>query len=150
MKKLFVPYELALALKEKGFDEPCITKFEQYFDKTKLQAVISTLSLNAPYEYEYNGYDQVIINSELHYHFTGYKNSVKDHNQNILAAPLYQQVIDWFREKHEVDFFLFKLKKDIYKFDVHQNGERKTLPNPTRLPYYEALDKAIEEGLKLI
>ena len=29
MKKLFVPYELALKLKEKGFDEPCIAVYRE-------------------------------------------------------------------------------------------------------------------------
>ena len=62
MKKEFIPYKLALELKELGFDEPCFTKFEDYFNKTKLYPIITTLSLNGPYENEYYGYDQKIIN----------------------------------------------------------------------------------------
>ena len=100
MEKEFVPYEQSLALKELGFDEPCFTKFENYFNKTKLQPIIATLALNSPYENEYNGYDQKIINDNTRrWFFTGYKNSIKDHNQNILSAPLYQQAFRWFREK---------------------------------------------------
>ena len=101
MEKEFIPYEQALALKELGFDEPCFTKFENYFNKTKLQPIIATLALNTPYENEYNGYDQKIINDDTKkWFFTGYKNSIKDHNQDILSAPLYQQAFRWFREKY--------------------------------------------------
>jgi hypothetical protein len=103
MEKEFIPYEQALALKELGFDEPCFTKFEDYFHKTKLHPILVTLSLNGPYEYEYNGYEQKIINDDTkRWFFTGYKNSVKDHNNDILSAPTYQQAFRWFREKYEL------------------------------------------------
>lgn len=152
MKHLFVPYNLALKLKEKGFDEPCITKFETYIDKTKLYPVLGTLGLNTPYENEYHGYDQKIINdTEKHWVFTGYKNSVLDHGNSIVTAPLYQQVIDWFRDKYNLvleasySYSLRNYQSKIVKsngqgwvfFEIHDN-------------YYEALDEAIEEALKLI
>lgn len=122
MKNLFVPYELALALKEKGFDGACIA----YYSHRNKELYPRGQSNGAEWQY-------VSANTSL-----------------TLKAPFYQQVIDWVREKHEIDLFLFKLKEGIYKFDVHKSGESKTLPNPTRLPYYEALNKAIEEALKLI
>ena len=103
MEKEFIPYSEALALKELGFDEPCFTKFENYFNRTKLEPIIATLALNSPYENEYNGYDQKIINDNTRrWFFTGYKNSIKDHNQNILSAPLYQQAFRWFKEKYKL------------------------------------------------
>ena len=33
MKKEFVPYELAVELKELGFDEPCLDKYDPRFEK---------------------------------------------------------------------------------------------------------------------
>lgn len=33
MKKEFVPYELAVKLKELGFDEPCLDKYDPRFEK---------------------------------------------------------------------------------------------------------------------
>ena len=99
----FVPYEQALELKELGFDEPCFTKFEDYFNKTKLHPILATLHLNTPYENEYNGYDQKIINnSSKRWFFTGHKNSVKDHNNDILSAPTFSQAFRWFREKYDL------------------------------------------------
>ena len=123
MNKEFVPYEQALALKELGFDEPCFTKFEDYFDKTKLHPILATLCLNSPYENEYNGYDQKIINDDTkRYFFTGYKNSVKDHNQNILSAPTFSQVFKWFREKKFRISFIDSCddSKTPYSFCINQ------------------------------
>jgi hypothetical protein len=100
----FIPYEQALELKELGFDEPCFTKFEDYFNKTKLHPILATLHLNTPYENEYNGYDQKIINnSSKRWFFTGHKNSVKDHNNDILSAPTFSQAFRWFREKYGIN-----------------------------------------------
>jgi hypothetical protein len=115
MKKEFISYEQALALRNLGFDEPCFTKFEDYFNKTKLQPIIATLSLNTPYENEYNGYDQKIINDNIkRWFFTGYKNSVKNHNQNILSAPTYSQAFRWFRDNYGLQCYPVLDIKDTY------------------------------------
>jgi hypothetical protein len=74
MDKLFVNYEIAKQLKEKGFDEPC---FGYYY----------------PYYYT----DRI--------HFEGSSGIVKsacDKNLALVKAPLYQQVVDWFEEKHNI------------------------------------------------
>jgi hypothetical protein len=121
MEREFIPYEQALALKELGFDEPCFTKFEDYFNKTKLHPILATLHLNTPYENEYNGYDQKIINdSSKRWVFTGYKNSVKDHNNDILSAPLYQQAFRWFREKYNLYFPINLDDCGQYYFEVNK------------------------------
>ena len=67
MKHLFVPYELAVKLKEKGFDENC---FGFYTENLKL------CSANL--------------------------NNINRADKFYISAPLYQQVIDWFREKHKI------------------------------------------------
>jgi hypothetical protein len=134
MEKEFIPYEQALDLKELGFDEPCFTKFQDYFNKTKLYPILTTLHLNTPYENEYNGYNQKIINdSSKRWVFTGYKNSVKDHNNDILSAPTFSQVFRWFREKYkshsrvdiqdvELDWYSFEIlevRDGDYNNDLH-------------------------------
>jgi|ERR1700741_409397 len=154
MKNQFVPYQQASQLKELGFDEPCITKFERYFNKTKLQAVLATLSLNTPYENEYHGYDQKIINdTEKRWNFTGYKNSVKDHGDQIVAAPLWQQAFDWFREKHKLWGRLSFNNKEDYLFDIIKpgydivNGETKLVYGSNYYPTYEDAQQACLEKL---
>jgi hypothetical protein len=72
MKEQFVSYEIALKLKELGFDEHCL-------------GIYVSQQLN-PY----------LMYSSQHDVF------MATNNDGILA-PLWQQVIDWFREKHNVD-----------------------------------------------
>jgi hypothetical protein len=74
MKHLFVPYELALLAKEKGFDEPCFAKF----------------TINGEF-----------VMSRECVGDNPYKTSNIYPAQTI--APLYQQLVDWFRDKHTID-----------------------------------------------
>ena len=71
MKEQFVTYEIALALKELGFDEECLA----YFNNDKYRDLICTCE---------NGMDGDFT---IH-HYSGDVN-----------APLWQQVIDWCDSK---------------------------------------------------
>lgn len=123
MEKLFVSYELALKLKELGYNEVCFG---------------CTTGGNAVFKSNHSYYKHTAI--------------------------LYQQVIDWFREKHGMhldvtfrevngnkieginsvyfDIEIYKLSggdaTKIYKFSEYSDN------------YYESLNKAIEESLKII
>lgn len=151
MKKEFVPCKQALTLKELGFDEPCFTKFENYFDKTKLEPIIVTLSLNTPYENEYHGYDQKIINdTEKRWAFTGYKNSVKDHNNNIVSAPTFSQAFSWFREKHNLFHSIKPLAYNMSLGLVGPLGNLKACNVPEYGTYEEAELACLDELIRLI
>lgn len=73
MKNLFIPYELAVIAKEKGFNEPCLTAF------TPEDGLLDVFDCEEPC---------YLTNKETR---TG-----------VVAAPLYQQIIDWLREEHEI------------------------------------------------
>ena len=75
MTKEFATYEQALALKELGFDEPCIA----FHNKLKFSNNISLCFLSQR------------VNNIL--------NTVKNTNGTLISAPLYQQAFRWFREK---------------------------------------------------
>lgn len=151
MNHLFVSYNLALQLKEKGFDELSQTAFvvrDDLSDYSKPGSV-----LEEPDEYpnwvNYNDYD------------------------SLCSRPLYQQVIDWFREKHniEIDYLRYTYSGGIYKgkcymwfvnqYDEKYNhelaeedshwvlNERKGQGYDFKNPY-DALIEAIKEALKLI
>lgn len=82
----------------------------------------------------------------------------------LLQAPLYQQIIDWFREKHNlhiylsVDFYesgdnyLWQiLIKDITDKTFYSKKSTGLYGDNNEYPtYYKALEKAIEEAFKLI
>lgn len=68
MKHLFIPYELAVIAKEKGFNDYCLNA---YNDRGKM-----------PYS------DKHCKNSSL--------------LNGFVAAPLYQQIVDWFMTEHKL------------------------------------------------
>jgi len=73
MEKEFVPYELALRMKQLGFDEPCIAIYSNANPKTGY--------------YTLKKYRLKLIKQA----------SQKDKG---VKAPLYQQAFRWFREKY--------------------------------------------------
>ncbi len=135
MQKLFVDYETAKKLKDKGFNCPCLGLFD---DKTL----------------DYDGENRMFPLS----------NFQEGIDSSIVAAPLYQQVIDWFMDEHELCLFIvypegingkleginscyydIEIKRryggdvfSIYKFEGCSDD------------YYEALKKAIEYALTLL
>ena len=74
MEKEFVSYEIALALKELGFDEPCICGYNDYH----------------------------LLRSKISSSFDGDFVKWDEKYDKDLKAPLYQQVFTWFREKYGV------------------------------------------------
>ena len=82
MKKEFVTYEIALELKELGFDEPCLAFFEinNTHQPQNLRYFLKT-AVNREY----------IENTKILKYIYG---------ENSLLAPLYQQAFRWFREKY--------------------------------------------------
>ena len=78
MKEQFVTYEIALKLKELGFDEDCINFYSFY---PNIGWSLSLLGVTN---------EDVVEQMVCHHNIKGIK------------APLWQQVIDWFREKHKI------------------------------------------------
>ena len=123
MNHLFANYKLSLLAKEKGFDEPCLAWYFQE-DKTK----------------------QFVLSDE----FGVKKKNLRDKS---IVAPLYQQLVDWFREKHNIFIKVTFYKNDGYYSSV---GELDTDSMNHKFSakdcktYYEALTKAIQEAFLLI
>lgn len=151
MEDLFIPYELALLLKEKGFDEPSFGVWNNIEKRLYIGLEYDTNQNNMP---------------------------------NGCKAPLYQQIIDWFREKHNIDITIMPVfrdkcgydsfKRDGYTFnimridpcqfltwvdfnqcaedrdsEIKEEGELISL-KPSFKHYYETLNIAIEEAINLI
>ena len=76
MKEQFVTYEIALALKELGFDEECFAIF----------------------------YQEKFMNGHIEPYVWNLVNSIKTNSDcnsiDIVTAPLWQQIIDWFDNKN--------------------------------------------------
>lgn len=124
IKEQFVTYEIAVTLKKLGFDEPCLGYF------------------NADEEFIYG------INLRM----IKYAHRYNKEDDSVLA-PLWQQCIDWFREKYDIDI-------EIHSKFGHGTGWWANLCyNPTRTEvlniaifdnYYEARERAILECIELL
>lgn len=127
MDKLFVNFELSMVLKQLKFNTPC---FRYY-------SIAGNLCENNL--------------------FTFYQNSMGGKIDSHIAAPLYQQVIDWFREKHNIVInvmLYYKVDKGSWSFELEEYGSHETYKDISKYDkhktYYESLNKAIEEAIKLI
>ncbi len=88
MKKEFVTYEQALALKELGFDEPCLA----FWDGKNTDAFYFNNIRDASGDYTpFQKHDRL----------------------KWFGAPLYQQAFRWFREKYK----LYSHVRESYSFD---------------------------------
>jgi hypothetical protein len=86
MEKEFVPYELALALKALGFDEPCFG----YYEDTGLTITFPSTSENG-----WKWVGNSIIPT---------KNT---------SAPTYSQAFRWFREEHYLISSIYQLSVNV-------------------------------------
>lgn len=92
----FIPYEQALALKELGFNEPCLAK---YANKDKGINLLRT------------DWDTLFINTV-------------ENNNGPISAPLYQQAFKWFREKHGMHNAIGFNGKWYYDIDSMKNTDQ--------------------------
>jgi len=132
MKKHFATYEIAIILKEKGFNEDCLGV---YIDK-ELTIGLPETTLNVITKY----YD--ILEKE-----------------EYLLAPLWQQAIDWLREKHRfiitIDFL--NKQESLHPNDPEWTSELYNMDNfhhiiaeYDRYSYEDARQVTIEHALTLI
>jgi hypothetical protein len=135
MNNLFLSYELALIAKEKGFNEPCLACYRNTNAEPVLRGCGALL-------FEV---DRMYINSL--------------NEEGVLAVPLYQQIIDWFREKYNLDIvpqycMQYPLDKKLrqvgYGGNIYNHKKDINVKSYFGTTYYEALNFAIQEAFKLI
>lgn len=133
MKHLFIPYNLALLAKQKNFNEPVIALYDEFIEIDQERVLMSAVN------------EMGIL--------TGIKSLSLAYS---IGVPSYQQLLDWFREKHNLliipntadnkgnwSWIISSVVLSIgspYDWDSNE-----TYPS-----YYEALNNALEEAFKLI
>ncbi|MFW6225475.1 MAG: hypothetical protein ACOC3V_00785 [bacterium] len=123
MKNQFVPVELAIKLKELGFNDPCFG----YFDIKGLNA----------HKHPKNPMN---LNS----------NWVEDKKNTIVSAPIYQQVFEWFRMVHEIDIYPMNYKNG-YTFIINQNKDNYVYwRNKMPYSYDKARDICIKKLINIL
>lgn len=135
MKHLFLPYSLALKAKEKRFNEPCF-------------GVYTTHVFKDVYELDLEQY--------MNFEFEDTMNDKFSLDSKCCSAPLYQQIVDWLREKHNlhinlaVNQFGYGFMYSIIDIKASKCVKFLTGGANHKFSYYEALSFAIEQALNLI
>ena len=91
MKKDFVLYPEALALKGLGFDEPCLV----YYLENSIE-----LELGEGYNLVTREYQRNVMTYSLHNSNFEYGTNKPDWSYKLVTSPTYSQAFRWFREKH--------------------------------------------------
>lgn len=143
MNHLFLNKELSLLAKEKGFNQQCLAAY--------IKGTLKGCGL---------------INFQTDGTFNNW--GAGNEEQPWIAAPLYQQIIDFFIKKEiSIDVFPFELNKWAFLIEkigvegfTRENGELRKVPRNINTPsclgnaLFDsrnlALDKAIEETFELI
>jgi hypothetical protein len=122
MRKEFVSYEIALKLKELGFDEPCLTYYYEF--TSDLRTHIGVDIGNA---WTYAGTNKL----------------------GFTLAPLYQQVFKWLRNEYAIDFSINTIYSKYNENTIKQYSgviDNKTMY--TNVGFYETYEKAELAGLQ--
>lgn len=145
MKDLFVSHELSVLAKEKGFEKECLGFFSNkgYFSLVKSgRGIYSSI-------YTRSNKDKSWVN-------LGYE-----------AAPMYQQLVDWFREDHKLTISIvnkYEMPNEAYyasikyirktniftriiSHEIYPFIDRGVYETGT---YYEALNEALLQAFRLI
>lgn len=151
MREIFVPKDIAQKLKEKGFNEDCLAVYYGRYQQGELSVIHQHggSSVTGESNSDYNGITEF----------------------EICTAPTFEQVQNWFREKHNLHFYIVPYG-DMITWSI-SGLEGWEFPNVARIDkkerddrlfydirqkymdvkfntYYEALTEAINEGLTLI
>jgi hypothetical protein len=94
IEREFIPYEQALALKELGFDEPCLAQYKKY------DVGEATLDI---------GFSKNEIIMQFH------------KLSKFCSAPLYQQAFRWFREKYNLWNMIYP--RDGWNYSINRVDE---------------------------
>ena len=120
MNKEFIPYEEALAMKELGFNEKCLT---YYFEDGTFSDAVEE--------------DEMAYRGDIR--FLNHRNSYEEN----VSAPLYQQVFRWFRKNHDICSWVDK-DKHGFSFMLYNRDYTTTIKDTYEEAELACLKKLIE------
>lgn len=129
----YVSFETSKLLKEKGFDEKCISVYHD----GKLQ-LVSSLGIFCG-----EGYGEQILT---------YTNSECEWSPIMISAPTLQMAMKWLREVHDLHIDIFVTYKDgisHYQWSVDNLKTQDTISEtPCCIAYEQACEAAIRYSLQ--
>ena len=126
----FVTYELAVKLKEKGFDEPC---FGWYY----------------PSEVCGFDYKTTVVFNNGEYRGSNYKDMLVSHkDEKYIDAPTISQVLKWLREEKKIainiEYIPYVWQYKIFDISFEDRF------NPYGLTLYSNYEEAALDGIKYV
>ena len=143
MQDQFVPYGIAIALKEIGYTEACMA----HFSISLTECVNEEDGKSGPF-----GWEKGEVTFDKSYFINNY-DGIDYSNDDWLsaAAPLYQQVFNWFRKEHSIDTMLIpKFGDNGYGAECFKNGSLLPVELLGKYNYEEAQDECIIRIIKFI
>jgi hypothetical protein len=98
LQKEFVPYELALKLKELGFDEPCLAIYDNITDEN----------------------DKDDSDRFFYIRTEGWPKELFD---KVTPVPLFSQCLRWFREKYQLHSTITSISQESWQWHITKPGE---------------------------
>jgi hypothetical protein len=139
-EKEFIPYEQALALKELGFDEPCLG----YYSKDN-----PILKFGEGFELVTRRYRENVMNYPLINSRYKAGNNAPDGYYYLTTAPLYQQAFRWFREKYKLDSWVYKSRDYAYFYSILKDS-RYLSPSIEFNSYEEAELECLKKLIQIV
>lgn len=137
IKEQFIPYNLALQLRDLGFDEECLMKISHsgdhdYFTKVPFR---SHAWLNG---------EEI----DFYYKFPEYGDKSEE-----IKIPLYQEAFDFFREEYKIDSFVVRDNMSRnYFYDVSWRNKKdklKDFQSKEYIDYKEARQACLEKLIEI-
>lgn len=133
MKEDFVSYEIAIKLKEKGFDEPCNMYYHIHND---IADCVGSLEYTRDCSYDF-------INSK---------------NKYRCSAPTISQVLKWLREREtRIDIVVYPIDRstafiggEIYTISIYIDRERDIEINRNGKDKYRTYEQAALAGIEYV
>ncbi len=138
MIKEFVPYKESLVLKDLGFNEMCITSYD---DKGRLNSIFNM---------DYDDIEDEVYMDDTPEELWCYNST---NGSGYIAAPLYSQAFEWFRVKHKLDSYCRTVDdtgSSYWKISkLYEDGNVKGYSNFSST-YEEAQLKCLQELIKMV
>ena len=140
MEKQFVPYVLALELKELGFNEKCFKSYRQ-------QIKYEWYDLRSSKNITFNENEKIILSN----------GKIDSYEKYLCDAPLWQQAFDWFRENHKLNSFIYTpIDKINYCFEIKNilefinDGDLSEMQSGIKYTYEEARLECLKKLINII
>lgn len=147
MEKFCVPFNIARELKELGFKEECYARYEY--------ALTSQKDPEYPEGGGPFGWTKSECNFRTEYFVNGSSGDYSNKSWLLVGAPFYDQVIEWFIEKHSLDISVAgdSTVNEILGWDWTVYGLMsfpKLLYTDVGRSRKEALNAALEKAIQIV